>query len=191
MVFIGMKNPLELLNTVKTLVQAFNELPESAVEPVTAAAPSYSLADGTKVMISELAVGGVVTLEDGSPAPEGSHTLADGTVVEVAGEGVIANIVPPAEEPEAPEAEDMGKKYDERFSAIEASFASFKQEHENLKAAFGKQSEAMQGLIELVETLVKEPAGEPVEKPNTFKRHSTADTIKSAINRFQSLNNKK
>ena len=188
---MGMKNPLELLNTVKTLVQAFNEMPEVPAEPVTAEAPSYSLADGTKVMISELAVGGVVTLEDGSPAPEGSHTLADGTVIEVASEGVIANIVPPAaEEVEEPEAEDMGKKYDERFSAIEASFAAFKQEHENLKAAFGKQSEAMQGLIELVETLVKEPAGEPVEKPNTFKRHSTADTIKSAINRFQSLKNK-
>ena len=79
-----MKNPIELLQEVKKLV--FQE--------ETAEAPSYSLEDGTKIMIDKLEVGGKVTLEDGSPAPAGEHTLADGSTVVLAEGGVIAEIMP-------------------------------------------------------------------------------------------------
>ncbi len=51
------------------------------IEEVPVTFAEYSLIDGTKVMISELAIGGQVTLEDGSPAPMGEHQLADGTKI--------------------------------------------------------------------------------------------------------------
>ncbi len=186
-----MMNPIELLAQVKKLV--FQE--------ETAAAPGYTLADGTKIMISALEVGGIVTLEDGSPAPAGSHTLADGTEIVLSEGGVIAEIKP--KEVEAPEVsveiesgKDMEKKDEEekakmaakfaeienRIAASEQSFSALQSDYEGLKAAFGKQSEAMQGLIQLVDTLVNVPSQAPAEVPNNFKKvsiESKADKIKS------------
>ena len=183
-----MKNPIELLQEVKKLV--FQE--------ETAPAPSYSLEDGTKILIDKLEVGGIVTLEDGTPAPVGEHTLADGSKVVLAEGGVIAEIMPKEveedkveieidskEDEKKKEEEEMKKKIAEmegKFSAYETSFSALKSDYEGLKAAFGKQSEAMQGLINLVETLVNVPSQAPAEVPNNFKKHSAStkeDKIKS------------
>ena len=183
-----MKNPIELLQEVKKLVFQEETMP----------APSYSLEDGTKVLIDKLEVGGVVTLEDGSPAPVGEHTLADGGKVILAEGGVIAEIMPKEVEEDKVEIEieskeDEKKKEDEemkkkiaemegRFSAYDASFSALKSDYEGLKAAFGKQGEAMQGLINLVETLVNVPSQAPAEVPNNFKKHSAStkeDKIRS------------
>lgn len=183
-----MKNPIELLQEVKKLV--FQE--------ETAPAPSYSLEDGTKVMIDKLEVGGKVTLEDGSPAPAGEHTLADGSKIVLSEGGVIAEIMPKEsedkveieieskeDEEKKKEEEEMKKKIAEmegKFSAYETSFSALQSDYEGLKAAFGKQSEAMQGLINLVETLVNVPSQAPAEVPNNFKKHSAStkeDKIRS------------
>lgn len=182
-----MKSPIELLQEVKKLV--FQE--------ETAPAPSYSLEDGTKIMIDKLEVGGVVTLEDGTPAPAGEHTLADGTEIVLSEGGVIAEIKPKEVEPKVEievdsaadekkkEEEEMKKKIAEmegKFSAYEASFSDLKNDYDGLKAAFAKQSEAMQGLINLVDTLVNVPSQAPAEVPNNFKKHSAStkeDRIKS------------
>jgi hypothetical protein len=182
-----MKNPIELLQEVKKLVFQEETMP----------APSYSLEDGTKVLIDKLEVGGVVTLEDGTPAPVGEHTLADGSKVVLAEGGVIAEIMPKEveekveieidskEDEKKKEEEEMKKKIAEmegRFSAYDASFSALKSDYEGLKAAFGKQGEAMQGLISLVETLVNVPSQAPAEVPNNFKKHSAStkeDKIRS------------
>jgi hypothetical protein len=183
-----MKNPIELLQEVKKLVFQEETMP----------APSYSLEDGTKVLIDKLEVGGVVTLEDGSPAPVGEHTLADGGKVILAEGGVIAEIMPKEveedkveieieskEDEKKKEEEEMKKKIAEmegRFSAYDASFSALQSDYEGLKAAFGKQGEAMQGLINLVETLVNVPSQAPAEVPNNFKKHSAStkeDKIRS------------
>lgn len=181
-----MKSPIELLQEVKKLV--FQE--------ETATAPAYTLADGTKVLIDKLEVGGKVTLEDGTPAPVGEHELADGSKVVLGEGGVIAEIMPKevedkveieieSAEEKKKEEEEMKKKIAEmegKFSAYDASFSALKSDYEGLKAAFGKQSEAMQGLINLVDTLVNVPSQAPAEVPNSFKRHSAetkADKIKS------------
>lgn len=183
-----MKSPIELLQEVKKLV--FQE--------VTAPAPSYSLEDGTKIMIDKLEVGGIVTLADGTPAPAGEHYLADGTEI-ILGEGGVITEIKPKEvaSPEAPAVptapEDMGNKKDqamqEQFAAIESRIASYesnfsalKSDYEVLKTAFGKQSEAMQGLIQLVDTLVNVPSQAPAEVPNNFTKHSAStkeDKIRS------------
>jgi hypothetical protein len=183
-----MKSPIELLQEVKKLV--FQE--------ETATTPSYSLEDGTKIMIDKLEVGGMVTLEDGSPAPVGEHTLADGSKIVLGEGGVIAEIMPKAVEEDKVEieiesAEDVKKKEDEemkkkiaemegKFSAYESNFSALKSDYDGLKAAFGKQSEAMQGLIQLVDTLVNVPSQAPAEVPNNFKKHSSetkSDKIRS------------
>lgn len=185
-----MKSPIELLQEVKKLV--FQE--------ETQPAPSYSLEDGTKVLITSLEVGGKVTLEDGSPAPAGGHTLADGTKFIIDEAGTITEIMPKeAEEKveiEIESAEDVKKKEDEemkkkiaemegKFSAYESNFSALQSDYEGLKAAFGKQSEAMQGLINLVDTLVNVPSQAPAEMPNQFTKHSAstkADKIKAYSN---------
>jgi len=185
-----MKSPIELLQEVKKLV--FQE--------ETQPAPSYSLEDGTKVLITSLEVGGKVTLEDGSPAPAGGHTLADGTKFIIDESGTITEIMPKeAEEKveiEIESAEDVKKKEDEemkkkiaemegKFSAYESNFSALQSDYEGLKAAFGKQREAMQGLINLVDTLVNVPSQAPAEMPNQFTKHSAstkADKIKAYSN---------
>jgi hypothetical protein len=185
-----MKSPIELLQEVKKLVFQEETMP----------APAYSLMDGTKVLIDKLEVGGVVTLEDGTPAPAGSHTLADGTEVILAEGGVIAEIKAKEVEDDKVEIEiesgsDMKDKEEEkakmtakfqeiesRIAASEQSFSALQSDYEGLKAAFSKQSEAMQGLIQLVDTLVNVPSQAPAEVPNTFKKHSAStkeDKIRS------------
>lgn len=175
-----MKSPIELLQEVKKLV--FQE--------ETATAPAYSLEDGTKILIDKLEVGGKVTLEDGTPAPAGGHTLADGTKFIVDEAGVITEImaaeveddkvdieIESKKDEEKQEGEMMKKKMEEmegRFAAYESNFSALQSDYEGLKAAFGKQSEAMQGLIQLVDTLVNVPSQEPAEVPNTFKKHSAS-----------------
>lgn len=184
---MAMRNPIELLQEVKKLVFQEEAMP----------APAYVLADGTKVMIDKLEVGGKVTLEDGTPAPAGEHELADGSYIVLGEGGIIAEIKAKEEEPkveiEVENGEDKKKEEDaamsakfaeieNKFSAYEQSFSALKNDYEGLKAAFGKQSEAMQGLISLVDTLVNVPNQAPAEVPNSFKKHSTetkADRIRN------------
>jgi ATP-dependent protease ClpP protease subunit len=87
-----------------------------------------TLEDGTKVNVSteseqptpEELVGATITLEDGTPAPDGEHKMADGTVIQVAG-GVIESAVmpPPAEEEASPEEELKAK-----IAELEAKLAA-------------------------------------------------------------------
>ena len=185
-----MKSPIELLQEVKKLV--FQE--------ETAPAPSYSLEDGTKIMIDKLEVGGIVTLEDGTPAPAGEHILADGSKVVLAEGGVIAEIMPKAVDEDKVEieiesAEDASKKEDEmemmkklikamedKIKEGEGKMSAFQDDYTALKDASAKAQEALQGLIQLVETLVNVPSQVPAEVPNNFTKHSAStkeDKIRS------------
>jgi hypothetical protein len=178
-------NPLELLQKVKALVfeeQAPAE-PQPTIEPL-----EYSLQDGTKVYIDKLEVGGMVTLEQSAPAPAGSHTLADGTVLEVGEGGVISAITPVAVAPEEP-VQAAANNFEEKFAAYDAKFSALESENQNLKAAFAKADEAIKGLVGLVERLVKEPtqeAAEPVKSGFRFgKETNKEDQLNSIINLFK------
>lgn len=97
-------NTNEILKSIKALFSD-QPLPEpvapvAPVEPVQLEAKEYSLADGTKVMIDKLEVGGMVTLND-APAPMGEHILADGSKIKLDEAGAIIEIE--AAEPAAPE----------------------------------------------------------------------------------------
>jgi FtsZ-binding cell division protein ZapB len=182
-----MKSPIELLQEVKKLVFQEETMP----------APSYSLEDGTKIMIDKLEVGGVVTLENGTPAPAGEHTLADGSKVVLSEGGVIAEIMPKqveedkveieieSAEDKKPDMEEMKEKIakiEEELNAGKNKMSAFEVDYSALKEASAKAQEGLQALIALVETLVNVPSQEPAEVPNGFKKHSAStkeDKIRS------------
>jgi hypothetical protein len=190
-------NPIELLQKVKALV--FEEtMPEkkdekdmAMPEPEKKEFGGYMLKDGTEVYIDKLEVGGVVSVEKETmaPAPVGEHELADGTVIVLGEGGVISEIKPAAAvEPEAPAAEDLGKKYEEKFSAYDAKFSALENENANLKAAFAKSEDAIKGLFELVEKLVKEPTTEPSEPVKSgFKFGKQVDNKEEKLNSLINL----
>lgn len=184
---MGMKSPIELLHEVKKLVFQEETIP----------APAYSLEDGTKILIDKLEVGGVVTLENGTPAPAGEHTLADGTMVVLGEGGVIAEIKPKEVEEDKVEieiesAEDKKsdieemkekiKKMEDELNAGKDKMSAFEVDYSALKEASAKAQEGLQALIALVETLVNVPSQAPAEVPNGFKKHSAStkeDKIRS------------
>jgi hypothetical protein len=188
-------NPIELLQKVKALVFEDQMPTAPAVEPEAPAKKEfggYMLKDGTEVYIDKLEVGGVVSVEKETmaPAPVGEHELADGTVIVVGEGGVISEIKPSAapEATPAPESEDMGKKYEEKFSSYDAKFAALENENANLKAAFAKSEDAIKGLFELVEKLVKEPTTEPTEPVKSgFKFGKQVDNKEEKLNSIINL----
>lgn len=157
------------------------EAPKSEV-PVTFA--EYSLMDGTKVMVSELAIGGLVTLEDGTPAPMGEHQLADGTTIQLDEVGAIIEIASPVEDlvPEevAPVEADLSKKLGQQ---MEDKMAVLVAENEGLKTKVAElESKVKNGfsqVAELIEALTKTPNAEPIAQPrNNFASNVTTHNMK-------------
>lgn len=173
-------NAKEILEKLKL---TFNELVNNAEAPATApnapTAPVESapemvapikakLADGTEVEITELGVGGVVTIA-GIPAPVGDLTLEDGTVLTVGDNGAITAIVPAADAPAM--VEDMGKMdkkkmgMEEIFSAFEAStnqkFASYEAKFADYEVRLGRATKVIEGLMDLTKVLAETPTGTP------------------------------
>ena len=88
---------------IEKLRLTFNELVNNADVPAVETAPEMvvpminKLKDGTEVEITEMGVGGIVTIQ-GIPAPVGDHELEDGTVITVGDNGAITAIVPTDDE---------------------------------------------------------------------------------------------
>lgn len=141
-----------------------------------------TLADGTEVMIDtddmEDLEGKKISLADGTPAPDGDHTLADGRMIVVT-EGVITGVkVPEPAEPEQKQDEEMKKEEAEALKAenerlkaelAEAKGAAAKAAQEaaatnkavkDLKASFEKE------LSEIKNKVVGDPAV-PGQKPGS------------------------
>jgi hypothetical protein len=155
---------------------------EAPIEEVPVTFAEYSLMDGTKVMISELAIGGQVTLADGTPAPTGEHQLADGTEIVLDEAAKILSIETP--EAEAKEAEEvpaeLGKKYDEKM-ADEISVLT--EENEKLKTKVAeleaKVKNGFSQVAELIEALTKTPNAEPIAQPKqNFGSNVTTHSMK-------------
>jgi len=152
------------------------------IEEVPVTFAEYSLIDGTKVMISELAIGGQVTLEDGSPAPMGEHQLADGTKIVLDEAAKILSIETP--EAEAKEAEEvpaeLGNKIDEKMADEIANLVA---ENEGLKTQVAqleaKVKNGFSQVAELIEALTKTPNAEPIAQPkNNFGSNVTTHNMK-------------
>lgn len=159
---------------IEKLRLTFNELVnnEATVTPTPIALSTYKLVDGTEVEITELAEGGIVTIQ-GVPAPIGDHQLEDGTTITVGDNGAITAIVPAQVMPEEPAmVEDMSAK----FSAFELStnekFASYEAKFADYEAKLKKATKVIEGLLNLTQTLAEAPTGTPdpiVKTTNNFK----------------------
>ncbi len=155
---------------------------EAPIEEVPVTFAEYSLMDGTKVMISELAIGGQVTLADGTPAPMGEHQLADGTQIELDEAAKIISIETPEAEAEIADETpaEMGKKYDEKMADEISSLVA---ENENLKSQVAqleaKVKNGFSQVAELIEALTKTPNAEPIAQPkNNFSANVTTKEMK-------------
>lgn len=186
-------NPKEALKQIRAI---FEDMPQ-VVEPIVTVAPEvpevtkvemaeYSLVDGTKVMISELKIGGMVEMADGTPAPAGEHQLMDGTSIVVDELGAIVEIespksdvvevepvapaalVPPAQDTTAM-AEELKAEFAEQKSQLEAKIAELESK---VKQGFAQ-------VAELVEALSNTPTAEPTQKAaNAFQSYVTTNDSK-------------
>ena len=149
-------NAKDILKKIKAV---FEEVP--APDPVLNPAPAefkeYALADGTKVKIDKLEIGGKVMVvgADGSEvkAPEGEHMLATGEAIEVDAEGLIYEIKSAvAAQP------DMMAQLAEQFNALKTEFQEVKDELKKKDETIGKMKQGFKELVELVETIAEIPA---------------------------------
>jgi hypothetical protein len=168
---------MEAKEIIAKLRQTFNELVNNAAAPVVPAEPmapemimptKAKLVDGTEIEITELGVGGIVTI-NGMPAPIGDHQLEDGTILTVGDNGAITAI-----EPSAPMTEDMAKKMkmeeifgafqtstNQKFSDYEGKFAAYETRFADYEAKLSKATQVIEGLLNLTQTLAETPTGTP------------------------------
>lgn len=164
-------NPKEIIEKLRL---TFAELTGNATEQPVSLAKAM-LKDGTEVEVTDLAVGGIVTI-NGAPAPAGEHELSDGTYIVVGENGVIMEIKP-AEAP-AVEVEVETKKddMDTKFAAFEAAtnekFASYETKFSEYEAKLAKANQVIEGLLNLTQTLAETPTGSAdasIKTTNSFQ----------------------
>ena len=164
---------------IEKLRLTFNELVNNESAPV--ALSTYKLVDGTEVEITELAVGGVVTVA-GTPAAVGELTLEDGSVLVIGDNGAITEIKaaqPMPEEP--PMQEDMTAKFSAFELATNEKFASYEAKFADYEAKLQKATKVIEGLLNLTQTLAETPTGvaDPIVKTtNNFKQEKQEKTEK-------------
>lgn len=145
-------NPTEILSKLK---QTFNELVN--VQPSTQVSlMDATLMDGTMIQVTDMAVGGVVTI-NGTPVPAGEYELSDGTYLVVGDSGAITEIKPKAvETPETPGVDMTAQfsAYDEKFSALEKKISEFEAKAEATNKLISE-------LFELTKSLAEMPTGTP------------------------------
>jgi hypothetical protein len=164
---------MKAIEVLERIREVFNEI-NKPVQPV--AMLDAKLQDGTMVQVTELAVGGIVTI-DGVPAPAGEHTLEDGTVIVLGENGAIMEIKPKMEiEIEAPEME-MASKFsafqsstNEKFATYESKFAAYESRFAEYETKLNKANQVIEGLLNLTQTLASAPTGQPDAsvKPQQF-----------------------
>jgi hypothetical protein len=163
-----------------------DEVIEPKVEETKVEMAEYSLMDGTKVEISALEVGGLVTIE-GQPAPVGDHELMDGTQITLDENGKITEIETKVVEA-SPEVDvEAGKDYDDKkmeemAEKFEAKIAELTQA-KNLSDAkvLDLENKVKQGfaqVAELIEALSNTPSEDPIKKPNSFNEFVNTKGIK-------------
>lgn len=164
---------MKAIEVLEKIREVFNEI-NKPIQPM--AMLDAVLKDGTKVQVTELAVGGIVTIE-GTPAPLGEHMLEDGTVIVVGENGAITEIKPKQEvEIEVEMPEDMSAKFsafqssaNEKFSSYEAKFAAYESRFAEYENKLNKANQVIEGLLNLTQTLAQTPTGTP---DNSIKAES-------------------
>jgi len=166
----------------------FNELVKNAdvVPPTTPSAipepvkmAIAKLKDGTEVEVTELEIGGIVTIQ-GVPAPIGEHELEDGTIIVLGDNGVIMEIKVVTDAGYKPKEEEMSAKFSafenstkEKFTSYEAKFADYEEKFATYESRLNKATKVIEGLLNLTQTLAETPTGTPdasIKTNNNFKQ---------------------
>ena len=153
---------------VEKLRLTFNELVNNEPAPIQLA--TAKLADGTEIEVTELAVGGIVTIQ-GVPAPVGEHQLEDGTIIVVGDNGAITEIKPAMTE-EPPMQEDMASLFSAFQTSTNEKFAAYEQRFADYEAKLNKANSIIDALLDVTKTLAETPTGTPdasVKTQNNFK----------------------
>jgi hypothetical protein len=178
-------HPKEIIEKLKL---TFNELVNAQPTSAPIALMSTTLVDGTPIEITDLVVGGVVTI-DGVPAPIGEHTLVDGTIIVVGDNGAITEIKVATSAPEevAPAVEDMSAKFSafelstsEKFTSYESKFAAYEQRFSDYEGRLDKATKVIEALLNVTATLAETPTGIPdaaVKTSNNFKEEKNYDIL--------------
>lgn len=171
-------NTKEILEKLKV---TFSELVSGAEMPAETApemvAPMKAkLKDGTEIEVSEMGVGGVVTIA-GQPAPTGEHILEDGTVLVVGENGVITEMKPASD---APMVEDMSAKFSAFESATNQKFSAYEAKFADYEARLSKATKVIEGLLSLTQTLAEQPTGTP--DPIVTGKNNFSQTEKTGKN---------
>jgi len=192
----------EAIEKLSGLVAKFNAT--NTTENTTSAFEDAKLMDGTIVRYEKLEVGMPLMVIDEAgaelPAPDGEHTLEDGTVITVEG-GIITEIETKEEETPEEEApieqpmaavETVSKEDFEALKAevdtLKTKFEEFATVNETLKA----ENTAMKAIVKETFSIVEALANVPTENPvsvrssNPFKKSQTREQeIESIINKFK------
>jgi uncharacterized short protein YbdD (DUF466 family) len=136
------------------------------------------LKDGTIVEVTELAVGGIVTIA-GVPAPVGEHELESGDVIVLGDNGAIMEIKPKMQDEvkvEVPEVEDMSAKFAAFESATNEKFSAYENKFAQYEAKLGQANKVIEGLMQISKMLVEAPQSAPdagVKTSNNFAEAKT------------------
>lgn len=182
----------EAILKIKALFEDMPEEPKKEEpkkeEEVKVEMKEYQLKDGAKIMISALEVGGSVQMEDGSPAPDGEHELADGQMIIVEG-GIIKEIKQPEAEPKVEVEVEAKKKIEEMQSAFNETIGQLKEENQKLHSELSQIKDKMKNgfteVIALIETMSKVPQVDPVQKPQSFKYASSNDMKIEKLSKYR------
>jgi hypothetical protein len=152
-------------------------MPEASGTPEAAPVKMMEakLKDGTMVEVTEMAVGGVVTIA-GAPAPVGEHMLEDGTMIVLGDNGVIMEIKPAEAkvevEVEASKVEDeMSAKFAAFESATNEKFQAYEEKFAQYEGKLTQANKVIEGLMQISKMLVEAPQAAPdasVKTSNAF-----------------------
>lgn len=154
-------------------------MPEASGTPEAAPVKMMEakLKDGTMVEVTEMAVGGVVTIA-GAPAPVGEHMLEDGTMIVLGDNGVIMEIKPAESEAkvevevEASKVEDeMSAKFAAFESATNEKFQAYEEKFAQYEGKLTQANKVIEGLMQISKMLVEAPQAAPdasVKTSNAF-----------------------
>lgn len=174
-----------------TAQEAIEKIKALFVDAAPVAAPSkfaeYVLADGNKVMIDILDVGGKVTMVDPSgvesPVGAGDYTLADGTMISVDDTGTIVSVSNPEQQPAAPsEADVVAQRIAEMQTQLEELKAANANAISKFNAQLASQNEKMTALKDILVAALETPSAKSTEDHKQSFRHTESKEDK--INRF-------
>lgn len=191
--------PDEKISKVKQLFAEikktlFGDTPPANMPP---AGENVALPDGTAMMLVPGIQQGATATIAGQPAPDGEYALPDGSTLVIAG-GVVASIesatVEDAEGAGSNPALDMQSEtinwLKDQVSQLISKFNAVSKENEMLKAAFGKQTEAMEILTDSVTEISKAPVMDVLDKKkNPFAKESPANRLEELTVAIRKLRN--